>query len=759
VQIGNESWRELVKRMFAAEQELIPHRRMPLSDIQQMAGGKTLFETTFDFVQFHVYRDLPGYSENSFLEDHYFEANNFNFFVTFMLDASALELQMHFDYNPNDFSADQIKAICDYYSETLRAMAAAPEDSIGSANVLPAGEQRKLLNEWNATEAPISDKFVHEFFQECAARTPDKAAVVFGEESLSYADLNAGADALAAELQSQGVGPGVLVGVYLDRSLEMLISVLGVLKAGGAYVPLDPNYPEERLAFMIRDSGLKTIVTSTARFVQAEKLGNAHLCNVDQLPKHPKSIGALPLSPADLAYVIYTSGSTGLPKGVQIPHGALNNFLLSVQREPGLTEKDRLLAVTTLSFDIAGLELWLPLITGASVVLASAEEGKDPDVLAKLIAKHDITVMQATPVTWSALLHSGWPGKKNLKALCGGEPMTPQLADSLLQACGEVWNMYGPTETTIWSTAFRVQSAKGTISIGRPIANTEIYILDTNLQPVPIGSDGEIFIGGEGLARGYLNRAELTAERFIQHPFKANARLYRTGDLGRYLPDGNIVCLGRTDNQVKVRGFRIELGEIESALERHPAVRKAVLTTQEDGGTGKELVAFWVGKDSERDSISVSESDLRRFLNESLPAYMVPTAWQRVSEFPLTPNGKIDRKRLPKITLRESAAQERSIEPQTSLELEIAESWKKLLKLREVGLTDDFFALGGHSLLAMRLVGGLRTKYKIDLSVGKFFQEPTIKALAAHVEKLVKAFAENHDKPARQPAEGEAVTV
>jgi len=225
------------------------------------------------------------------------------------------------------------------------------------------------------------------------------------------------------------------------------------------------------------------------------------------------------------------------------------------------------------------------------------------------------------------------------------------------------------------------------------------------------------------------------------------------------LPDGNIVCLGRTDNQVKVRGFRIELGEIESALERHPAVRKAVLTTQEDGGTGKELVAFWVGKDSERDSISVSESDLRRFLNESLPAYMVPTAWQRVSEFPLTPNGKIDRKRLPKITLRESAAQERSIEPQTSLELEIAESWKKLLKLREVGLTDDFFALGGHSLLAMRLVGGLRTKYKIDLSVGKFFQEPTIKALAAHVEKLVKAFAENHDKPARQPAEGEAVTV
>ncbi|HEV8543986.1 MAG TPA: non-ribosomal peptide synthetase, partial [Verrucomicrobiae bacterium] len=512
------------------------------------------------------------------------------------------------------------------------------------------------------------------------------------------------------------------------------------------------------LSFMVRDSGLKTIVTSSSRVTQAKNLGDVRFCHVDQLPAHSGGVRALGLTSEDLAYVIYTSGSTGLPKGVQVPHRALTNFLLSVQREPGLTAADRLLAVTTLSFDIAGLELWLPLISGATVILAGADEAKDPAALSNLIGKHDVTMMQATPITWNALLHSGWAGKKNLKALCGGEPMTRQLADSLLDACGEVWNMYGPTETTIWSTISRVHPGDGSISIGRPIANTEIYILDRHLNPVPFGSDGEIFIGGDGLARGYLNRAELTAEKFIAHPFKNNARLYRTGDLGRYLTDGNIICLGRTDSQVKVRGFRIELGEIESVLEKHPFVRKAVLATQEDSDGGKELVAFWMGKEGNGDP-APAESELRRFLGDRLPTYMVPTAWQRVSALPLTPNGKIDRKQLPMINLRQAALQDSILRPRTSFEREIAESWKKLLKVPDVGITDDFFELGGHSLLAMRLVAGLRTKYKIDLSVGKFFQEPTIQALAAHVENLVKEFvAERQKQPTLQP-EGEAVTV
>ena len=566
LQVENQSWKDLIKATFNSEQQLIPHRRMPLSDVQQLAGGQSLFETTFDFVQFHIYRDLPGYKDHSFLEDHYFEANNFNFFVTFMLDASASELQMHFDYNPNEFSEEQIKSICDYYTETLRAMAAAPESSCEAANLLPADERRKVLKEWNATDAEIPNRFVHELFEERAAQTPDTTALVFGDERLSYAELNARANALAAELQARGVKPDTLVGIYIERGAGMVASIIGVLKAGAAYVPLDPNYPKERLAFMVKDSGLKTIVTSDGLRAKTESwakwrqwslglrrksgrgLPHSKTCRRTSGPQIARSvlecgsplpllhrsnqdlvapIKSIGLRDGHLAYVIYTSGSTGLPKGVQITHRALLNFLLSMQKEPGITAKDRLLAVTTLSFDIAGLELWLPLISGATIVLASADEAKDPNALSRLIEKHKITIMQATPVTWNALLHSGWNGKRDLKALCGGEPMTRQLANDLVRACGEVWNMYGPTETTVWSTMDRVSAGEGAVSIGRPIANTEIYILDSHLNPVPIGSDGEIFIGGDGLARGYLNRAELICFAGIpairQHIAKPNA--------------------------------------------------------------------------------------------------------------------------------------------------------------------------------------------------------------------------------------------
>jgi amino acid adenylation domain-containing protein len=563
-------------------------------------------------------------------------------------------------------------------------------------------------------------------------------ALIFGNERLTYAELNERANALGAELQMGGVKPDALVGVYIDRSLEMVVSILGVLKAGGAYVPLDPNYPKERLAFMVKDSGLKMVLTSTRLETKAKELGEVQTCCVDTLGKRGESLKPSGLHENHLAYVIYTSGSTGLPKGVQIPHRALLNFLLSVQKEPGLAAQDRLLAVTTLSFDIAGLELWLPLISGATVVLASADDAKDPSALSRLIEQNNITVMQATPVTWSALMHSGWKGKQNLKALCGGEPMPRQLANELVRACGEVWNMYGPTETTIWSTIDRVTEGEGGVSIGRPIANTEIYILDSHLNPVPVATDGEIFIGGDGLARGYLNRAELTANKFIAHPFKPSARLYRTGDVGRYLPDGRIVCLGRSDNQVKVRGFRIELGEIETVLERHQSVRKAVVTTQTDENTNTELVGFWIPSDNRR----ADETDLRRFLQEHLPHYMIPNAWMEVREFPLTPNGKIDRKRLPMVITRTVAMPEiNRLRPQSTFESEIAETWKTMLRVAEVGVTDDFFELGGHSLLAMRLVGSIRTKYKVDITLAKFFQEPTVQALAAHVERLMKEFA------------------
>src|ERR1044071_9724506 len=337
---------------------------------------------------------------------------------------------------------------------------------------------------------------------------------------------------------------------------------------------------------MVKDSELNTVVTTNALAVGAQKLGAENVLNLDNVTAKAERPVAARVRDHHLAYVIYTSGSTGVPKGVQLPHRALSNFLASMQRKPGITGKDRLLAVTTMSFDIAGLEIWLPLVNGASVVIASADDAKDTHALATLIKENSITMMQATPVTWTALLDSGWPSVKQgqLKALVGGEALSRALADRLVDACGEVWNMYGPTETTIWSTIARVQRGQDVITIGRPIANTEIYILDSELNPVPIGSPGEIYIGGDGLARGYLNRAELTAQKFVPHPFKQNARLYRTGDLGYFLPNGEIVCLGRTDNQVKIRGFRIELGEIESALKQHPMIRNAVVVARDAEG-------------------------------------------------------------------------------------------------------------------------------------------------------------------------------
>jgi amino acid adenylation domain-containing protein len=742
INVGAGDWRALIKETFKAEQELLPHRRMPLSDIQQLAGGKALFETTFDFVQFHVYQDLPGYKDHSFLEDHYFEANNFNFFVTFMLDASAANLQLHFDYNPNDFSREQIKAICDYYGETLRAMAAAPELDNAKVALIPNDERKKALNEWNATTAEIPTQLVHERFEVEAAENPDGVAVTFANRSLTYAELNARANAVAVELQALGVGPDTLVGLYAERSLNMVVGLLGILKAGGAYVPLDPNFPAERVAFMVKDSGLQTIISTNGLVVPAQKLGAANVLNLDTLPEEADHKAAARVRDHHLAYVIYTSGSTGTPKGVQLPHRALSNFLASMQREPGITSKDRLLAVTTMSFDIAGLEIWLPLVNGASVVIASSDDAKDTHALATLIKEHSITMMQATPVTWAAMLDAGWPAVKQsqLKALVGGEALSRTLADRLIDACGEVWNMYGPTETTIWSAISRVKRGDGPITIGRPIANTEIYVLDSELNLVPIGSLGEILIGGEGLARGYLNRAELTAEKFVPHPFKRNARLYRTGDLGYFLPNGEIVCLGRTDNQVKIRGFRIELGEIESVLKQHPAIRNAVVATRENAGA-RELVAYYIPALTG----AVTEEGLRNFVLERLPNYMAPTGWMEVSDFALTPNGKIDRKKLPEFTGHQTN-DERVVLPRTKFEIEIAERWKSALRLPEVGVTDDFFSVGGHSLLAMRLLGGVRSKYNVDVSLASFFEEPTIQALAARVEKLLAEHCAKQEK-------------
>jgi amino acid adenylation domain-containing protein len=747
--VNGGSWKELITQTFAAEKELLPHRRCPLSTIQQLSGGHALFETAFDFVQFHVYRDIPGYGERTFLEDYYFEANNFTFYATFMLDASASELQMHFDYNPNLLCAEQIRLMCDYYSNALAAIARTPDEAYEKLSLLPASETKFLVEDWNNTSHPIPNVCAHELFEAQAQKTPKAAAAVFGDKGLTYEQLNRDANNLSAHLSQLGISRGARVGIQCERSLEMLVSVLGVLKSGAAYVPLDPSFPQERLDFMRADGELSAIITQqkfsdTIAATGVETICAEKFVGTQTDSQKPQSA----VKPDDIAYTIYTSGSTGKPKGTQISHRALVNFLATMQQRPGIAASDVLLAVTTISFDIAGLELVLPLTVGATVVIAPSKTVTDFNALAELMRSSNATMMQATPTTWRGLIETGWKGNKSLKVLCGGEALPPKLAGEILSRCSELWNMYGPTETTIWSTVHRVTSADeaaafeaDATAIGQPIGNTDVYIVDAQFNLVPTGSEGEICIGGDGLARGYFKRDELTSEKFVKNPFKPGARMYRTGDVGRWLPDpktkiGTLLYNGRRDQQVKIRGFRIELGEIENALAKHPAVASAVVAAKTDQAGSKQLVGYWIPRPG---TTKPSSSELREFLEQSLPAQMVPTVCVELERMPLTPNGKIDRKSLPDPgTLQRDSGRE-YVAPSTPFESMLAEIWRDVLHIDRVGVTDNFLQLGGHSLVAIQVVSRVCSQFGVDISAGQFFEHPTIKEFAVLlVEQLMK---------------------
>ncbi|NEQ41406.1 MAG: amino acid adenylation domain-containing protein, partial [Okeania sp. SIO3I5] len=466
-------------------------------------------------------------------------------------------------------------------------------------------ESDRLLTFWNDTamEYP-QDKCIYQLFEQQVERTPNLVAVVFEEKQLTYQELNGKVNQLARYLQNLGVGPEVLVGLCIDRSLDMIIAMLGILKAGGAYVPLDPAYPTERLAFMVEDAGLSIIVTQEKLAANLLELTTmASSCRIVNLDNDGEKIWQQgsenldsKLSSENLAYIIYTSGSTGKPKGVQIAHKSVVNLLQAIATCPGLGADDTMLALTTISFDVSVPEIYGLLTVGGRVVLASREVAKDPAQLIELLTSQNPTVMSATPATWRMLLDGGWQGSQNLKIISTGERLSRELADKLLEKCDSLWNLYGPTEITVWATLYQVKSGAGEVAIGQPIANTQTYILDPERKQVPIGESGELYIGGAGLAKGYLNRAELSAEKFIPNPFSTepNSRLYKTGDLARYLPDGNIECLGRIDDQVKIRGYRIELGEIEATLSKYPDVKQAVVIAREDIPNQKRLVAYLV---------------------------------------------------------------------------------------------------------------------------------------------------------------------
>jgi amino acid adenylation domain-containing protein len=688
----------------------------------------------------------------------------------FDLSLNALQnkdgLTVGFTYNVDLFAPETVKRMLSHFCALLESVVANPDQPIANVDLLTEAEHEQQIVAFNATgQGYARDLCLHQLFERQVEKTPEAVAAADGNSSLTYSSLNGRANQLARYLQKQGVQPQTLVGICLDRSLDMLVAVLGVLKAGAAYVPLDPAYPKDRIAFVIEDSQASVLITQSSLF-DTFRSTSARWVRMDADWNSISSESDTTLqsltTPDGPAYVIYTSGSTGKPKGVEIGHESVVNFLTSMQREPGFKAEDTLLAVTTLSFDIAGLELHLPLSVGGKVVIATREEAGDGARLMQRLKDSQATVMQATPASWRLLLDAGWQGDSKLKILCGGEALPRELAEKLLPGCGELWNMYGPTETTIWSSVYRVQDCNwASAPIGRPIANTQMYVLNKNAHLVPLGVPGELHIAGDGLAHGYWKRPELTSQKFIPDPFSKTpgARMYKTGDLVRYLPDGNLQYLSRIDNQVKLRGFRIELGEIESVLAEHEAVAQAVVAVRESTPGNQQLVAYIVASQSRSDL----SSQLREFLGRRLPSFMVPSTFVVLDAFPLTPNGKVDRRALPAPDFTDIGP---VLEAGNEVEHLLVGIWKHLLSIETVGVTNNFFELGGHSLLATQMVSRIRRAFQVELPLRLLFEHPTIAELAKDIERLRRAeHAISGPKLIRQPrrfeknAEGEEVAV
>ena len=648
-------------------------------------------------------------------------------FETFELFINAVqvrgELRLECQYNRDLFDAATVRRWLQAYETLLRAAVEREGTDFASLPLVDAVARAELSALQPEPIAFDRECRMHEHFEAQCDRAPDRIAVRAGAIALSYGELEQRANRIAHALRGHGVHRGTLVGIAVDRGADMLAALLGILKAGAGYVPLDPQFPHERLAYMAADAGLAMLLTSREHAAHFDLRGRPVLL----LDEHVAELaaagdnrigrddgGALP---EDVAYVIYTSGSTGRPKGVRVPHRAVSNFLDSMRVEPGLEALDRMVAVTTLSFDIAVLELFLPLVVGAEVIIADRETAGDGTALAALLDRSRATVMQGTPSTWRLLLDAEWAGTPRFKAMCGGEPLAPDLAAALLPRCGTLWNLYGPTETTVWSTCAHIVRAPAgrlpDVHIGRPIANTRVWIVDAHGEPCPLGVPGELCIGGDGVTLGYLDRPELTAERFVADRFTGQQRgpsdptgpgplLYRTGDRARWRPDGNLEHLGRLDHQVKVRGYRIELGEIEANLSTHGAIANALATVREDQPGDQRLVAYVVANAG----ASVDEASLRNHLRDLLPAYMVPQHFVVLDEWPLLPNGKIDRNSLPAPAAGAKAAPSlahatdaATVDPRVRY---LSEVWSELLGM-PAGADDNFFELGGHSMLAVQM--------------------------------------------------------
>jgi amino acid adenylation domain-containing protein len=759
-----------LKTLQSRQVEQRQYEYSPLVQIQgwsEVPRGTPLFESIVVFENYPIDGLQQRWGRIAIDQVRFTEQTNYPLTIIAAPDTS---LQLSLIYDRRRFSAATIERMTGHLTTLLAGIAAQPSRRLADLPLLPAAERAQVLSGWNATAVDYrQDHCLHELIAAQAERTPEAIAVVFEDRHLTYRSLNRRANQLARRLQSLGVGPDVLVGVCLERSLDLVVSLLAVLKAGGVYVPLDPSYPADRLQFMLANAQAAVLLTHEALLPRLEADGAIATTEVICLDRAWPQIYcedgdnlASAVTPRHLAYMIYTSGSTGKPKGALNTHRAIVNRLLWMQSAYQLDSSDRVLQKTPFSFDVSVWEFFWPLLTGATLVVARPGGHQDPSYLVDLIAEQAITTLHFVPSMLQVFLEA--PNLERCgslrRVICSGEALPPALRDRFFdRLASELHNLYGPTEAAVDVSYWNCQTVheSGKLPIGYPVANTQLYVLDRQLQPVPVGVPGELFIGGVQVGRGYHNRPELTAEKFIPDPFAldAGARLYRTGDRVRYLEDGAIEYLERIDYQIKLRGFRIELGEIEARLQQHPAIREVAVVLREDRPGDRRLVAYVVAENKEqrtenkktkeqkedrepstenREPKELSESlaaELRPFLQAALPEYMVPSAFVTLPALPLSPNGKLDRKALPLPEQQADAAT--FVAPRTDLEAQIARIWAGVLGVEQLGVHDDFFALGGHSLLATQVVSRLRESFGLDVPLRRIFDAPTVAQLAAYV--------------------------
>ena len=651
-----------------------------------------------------------------------------------------MSIELHYDSGL--FRAEDVDWLQAEFQTLLQSVVVNPDARLDDYEIVGEMERQQLID-FNAVDAgPVSDKSIHRLFEEQVERTPDSIALVFEGKHLTYAELNSRANQVAHRLRALGVRTDVPVAICMERCLEMVVGILGILKAGGAYVPLDPEYPADRLTYMLKDVDASVLLTQQHVGDRMPQHESRVLCldtDWDSIAEHseknPEDSAAT--SNRDLAYVIYTSGSTGSPKGVMVEHGGLVNAVNWIAGTLKLSHLDRCLLKTPITFDAAGRELFPILISGGSLVITEPNGHRDCRYLAEIIQRERISILHCVPSLLRLLVEE--PAFKDAPAMravmCGGEALTPHTVERFQSLIGaKLYNVYGPTETIIDSTYWPVEESGGesNVSIGRPIPNAQVYILDDLFRRVPIGVTGHLYIGGIGLARGYVGRPDLTGDKFVPDPFsgKSGTRLYKTGDLARYRPDGNIEYLGRGDHQVKIRGFRIELGEIEGTLARHPAVLEAIVLVHGDESGDKRLLAYVTA----REETHPTASELRAFLKERLPEHMMPAAFIVLDAFPLNANGKVDRRALPPFDARRPELDEAFVACRTPTEELLAEIWAHVLGVQRIGIHDNFFQLGGHSLLATQVVSRIREAFKVEMPLRHLFETPTVAGLAERID-------------------------